>query len=440
MKVLIIDLDGLALAFALECVGARHTVRYFLKPADYINPKIGDGFKGIERVTNWVGSATWADLVWISGNYDFMAKLEFFRDKGVAVFGPSVKSANLEIKRAEGMRFFEDHDIEVPEFQQFKTLADAEAHVRKTPDRYVFKTLGDEEDKSLSYVGKSPADMIARIERWQRLGMNPKGPVMLQKFIPGIEFAVSRFVGSEGFIGQYNENFEHKKLLSGNCGPNCGEAGTVMKYVDKSKIGDEVLGPLEDSLVEMGHLGDVDVNCIIDEKGQAWPLEFTTRPGWPAHNVMLREHRGDPIQWMLDACHGEDTLEVSTDVAVGIVVAQPDYPYSERDWKETEDIPIYGVSPKNQKYLKPQHVKMATLPDMNGEGIVERPMWATAGDYVAVATGMGGTVKQACKRAYDVISDIDIPDMIYRDDIGEKLEEELPKLHAHGYAKEFNYT
>ena len=39
----------------------------------------------------------------------------------------------------------------------------------------------------------------------------------------------------------------------------------------------------------------------------------------------------------------------------------------------------------------------------------------------------------------DIIKEIEIPDMIYRDDIGEKLEEELPTLQQHGFATEFTY-
>lgn len=439
MKVLIIDNDGVGLAFAWRCQKAGHQVRWFIKPKPSNNQAVGEGFKGIEKVTNWVGSMRWADLVWVSTNDDYLPRLDFFRKQGVKVFAPSVKSAELEIKRADGMKFFEDHGIEVPAYKTFKTLADAEAHVRKTEERFVFKTLGDNEDKSLSYCGKSPADMIARLQRWQKIKMNPKGDVMLQEFIPGREFAVSRWMGSDGFIGMWNENFEHKKLLSGNCGPNCGESGTVQKYVTESKIAKEVLAPLENSLVNLGHFGDVDVNCIIDDKGKVWPLEFTMRPGWPAFNIMMAEHRGDPVEWMLDACNGDDTLDVSTDIAVGIVIAQPDYPYSHLTKKETTDIPIYGVSAKNMKYIQPQCVKMAKLPDMDGDKVVEREIWATAGDYLAVVTGMGKTVSQACERAYATVKEIDVPDMIYRDDIGEKLSEEIPELQKMGYATEFKY-
>lgn len=439
MLVLEFEDAGCGLPFVLACIKAGHEVRYWLRPEN--NQAIGDGMKGVEKIKNWVPSAAnWADLVFCTGNDEYLPKLDAIRRKGVAIFGPTAASAKLEIEREAGMRLFEKAGIEVPEYKTFRTLAEAEAHVRQHPERYVFKTLGSEEDKSLSYVGKSPADLIARIQRWAKLGLNPKGKVMLQKFVPGIELGVSRWMGRDGFIGPYNENFEHKKLLSGNCGPNCGEAGTVMKYTDDSLLGDMVLEPLEQHLVEMGHLGDIDVNCIVDETGQPWPLEFTARPGWPALNIMLATHKGDPAEWMLDACEGRDSLEVDSSIACGIVLAQPDYPYSKATKAATLDIPVYGPSTGNRKYVHPQSVKMAILPAMKGEEVIEKRMWATCGDYVAVVTGCGKSVRQATERAYKVISEIQIPDMIYRDDIGEKLEEELPKLHAHGFATEFKYA
>lgn len=439
MKLLVLNLDavGEGLPLAIRAAKAGHQVKIWMAPENHKNT--GKGFKGVERVDNWLTHAKWSDLVIPTGNHDFMPKLDMLRKSGIRVFGPSKKSADLEIKRELGMKFFEDHDIEVPEYQQFAGLKEAEDYVRKNPERYVFKTLGSEDDKSLSYVGKTPADMIARLQRWQKLGMASKGPVMLQEFVSGIELGVSRWMGSDGFIGQYNVNFEHKKLLSGDCGPNCGEAGTVMKYCEKDKLGDLVLGPLEDALIELGHLGDIDVNCIIDDKGHAWPLEFTTRLGWPAANIMWAEHKGDPVQWMLDACEGEDTLEVSPAVACGVVLAQPDYPNSKLTKRELADIPVYGVTNENKKYIHPQSIGIQKMPDMEGDTLVERDIWTTTGDYLAVVTGMGKTVKKACERAYETLKEIHVPNLMYRDDIGEGLEKSLPELHKHGFATEFEY-
>ena len=218
MKILLIDHDAVALAFAVRCAKAGHAVRWCIKPKPSNSQQVGEGFKGIEKISNWVASIKWADLIWCSSNEDYLPKLDAVRKSGAKVFAPSEKSAALEIKRAEGMKFLEKNGIKVPEYKQFNSLSEAEAHVRKTERRYVFKTLGDNEDKSLSYVSKTPADMIARLQRWQRLNMNPKGPVMLQEFIEGIEFAVSRWMSTEGFLAPINENFEHKKLLSGNLG------------------------------------------------------------------------------------------------------------------------------------------------------------------------------------------------------------------------------
>jgi len=355
------------------------------------------------------------------------------------VFGPSENSAALEIKRGKGMDLFKKCGIEVPEWSQFPTLEAAESHVRKTGKRYVFKNMGDEEDKSKSYVSKTAADMVARLQRWKKLGMTDGAPFMLQEVIEGIELGVSCWMGASGFIGKANENWEFKKLLSGNCGPNCGESGTVLKYVDKSKLAEQVLYPVEDELVKMGHLGDVDVNCIISQDGKAWPLEWTTRMGWPAANIMWATHKGDPIQWMADAVDGIDSLEVSPQVACGIVVAQPDYPYSKKTKAETDGIPIYGVTPENQKYIAPQSVKIVPQPNMEGDKVIDKPTWTTTGDYICVVTALGKTVKQSCERAYKTVKELHIPDMIYRDDVGEKLEKELPELHKHGYATEFSY-
>jgi len=52
------------------------------------------------------------------------------------------------------------------------------------------------------------------------------------------------------------------------------------------------------------------------------------RPGWPLFQIQQALHKGDPAEWMLDLLDGKDTLKVSKDIACGVVVSIPDYPYS----------------------------------------------------------------------------------------------------------------
>ena len=405
MKILVIESEDAGLDFVLRCVAAGHQVRYWLSPN--ASQHIGQGFKGVEFVKNWTQSAKWADLVFPTGNDNYINRLEYFRRAGVAVFAPSVQSAKLETDSDFGMEFLENHWIECPERKTFETLADAEAFARKSSERWVVRT----EDKS--YCAKSPADLVALLQRWQRTGMN--GQCMLQKFIVGSGLKVGGWMGKEGFSGLPNEQLGR---LAG---------GAVVKYCTRSDLFEMVLKPLEDALVSLEHFGHITVNCIIDEDGKAWPLGFAARPSWPAFNLMAATTKSDPAEWMRDACEGKDSLEVSTAIAVGVVVAQS---------KEV-NIPIYGVTAKNRKFIAPQSVKMATLPDMEGEELVERNMWATAGDHSCVVHGTGRSIAQAAERAYKTVQQLHIPDMIYRDHIGE--DNELPKLHEHGFALEFEY-
>ena len=73
-------------------------------------------------------------------------------------------------------------------------------------------------------------------------------------------------------------------------------------------------------------------------------------------------------------------------------------------------------------------------PVWEGGRVVEKPVFETAGEYVAVATGLGKTVSKAMKRVYATVDKVRFPDMGYRNDIGARLEKELPKLHGAGYA------
>jgi len=84
-------------------------------------------------------------------------------------------------------------------------------------------------------------------------------------------------------------------------------------------------------------------------------------------------------------------------------------------------------------------VKVTVMPQMDGDTVIDREMWATAGDYLAVVTGTGRSVKQAAERAYAVVKELDISDVIYRDDVGEKLKDEIPELQKLGYANDFIY-
>lgn len=438
MKILVIDQNGCGgcgLNISMRMQDDGHEVRLFMPDNDKVK-LIGQGL--VPKIKDWRQSIRWCDFVFLTENNKYLKELDGFREDGVLVFGATQKSAAWEIDRSVGQKIFEDHNIPTIPYKMFTDYDAAIAYVKKTDQRYVSKPAGDADDKALSYVSKSPADMVYMLERWKKLG-KIKSPFMLQEFVKGIEFAVSGWVGPEGFSQGWFENFEHKKLMDGEKGPNTGEMGTVIWSTRKSKIADKVLKPLEKAIIKSGHTGDIDVNCIIDESGNAWPLEFTNRCGWPSTNIVqaLLKDGEDHAQWIYDLlCGTDDKPWKMEEFAVGVLLAIPDFPYSHLTRKEVTGIPLYGLTTEILPNIHPCEMMLGRAPHNTKEGVKEMECLVTAGDYVLVAAGTGDTVTKARDKVYKVINKLEIPnDVMYRTDIGERCEEQIPELQELGYGE-----
>src|ERR1700743_227540 len=283
MKILLIDAPASFLDFALRCEADGHEVRVFMGPDKDGSPfPIGDGL--LHKVTNWQGSMAWADLILASDNCKYMRELETFRRRGFPLYTSNCEVTEWELDRSVGQRILEDSGIECLPSIPFRKFDDAIAYQLAHKDkRFVCKPCADV-DKSLSYVSKSFKDMIFMLETWKRKFPKPP-PFIFQEFCPGIEVAVGGWMGRDGFSRYFLENFEFKKLLAGEVGPNPGEMGTAMKYVlaEESRLARELLLPLEPQLIRSGYTGYIDVAVMVgtegERKGKLNPLEFTSRHG-----------------------------------------------------------------------------------------------------------------------------------------------------------------
>ncbi len=446
MNFLCIDPAGCGLYLCFSAAVAGHDVRWYIKPSKP-GEKIldGKGFPGVKRVDDWRSHMVWAKsgLVWTTHNGSFMKELDRFKAYGWPIFGPTEASARLEIQRSEGMKAFKDAGVSIPPFKTFKSLADALRFAMSANRPYVFKTMGDEEDKSLSYVSSDPADLAGWLESKIKKGLKLKGECMLQEKVEGIEMGVSAWMGPDGFLPErWNINFEYKKLMSGNYGPNTGEQGTIIQYEIDSKLANYVLKPFEGLLKKLGHIGDAAVNCIIGEDGVPYPLEWTMRPGWPFTQIVQETHSGDPIQWMKDLLSGKDTLEVKYDVGMGVVLAIPPYPRAVDDDDEVVGLPMQiarDVEEYDWPSIHPWQLMLEKGYVMENGQVKQDTIYKTTGTYVAVVSGTGKRVKEAYKDTFDTVKKISVPNMMVRDDIGKDLEEKLTDLHEHGYAINMRY-
>jgi len=442
VKILVIDSDGGngQLAFIMRAQDAGHAVKWFMrKPGRHAQP-IGRGIADI--VNDWREWMRWADLVVLGDNTRYLTEIDVWRrDRGTRVIGATTESAKWELDRTFGQQVFKKAGIEVPPYREFNNYDDAIHYVEKEGRAFVSKPCGDVEDKNLSYVAQSPADLIYMLKRWKKASKH-KDNFILQERVKGCEMAVGGWFGPGGFNAGWLENFEEKKLFAGGLGPNTGEMGTTMRISRRSKLADEVLKPLESALDATGYTGYVDVNCIVDEDGIPWPLEFTMRFGYPTWPIQLHLLDGDPAEWLFDLAEGRDAKPFVMDqTAVGVVMAGGDFPHSHITKKDVVGIPLYGCSPGVLDRVSFCEVMRGVAPHDVGEKVVDRECFVTSGDYILVAVGVADDVVGARERAYRVLGRLKLPSgPFWRDDIGQRLAHALPRLQETGQAKGWTYA
>lgn len=445
MRVLLISDagDGL-LDLALRSIKLGHQVKFFCRKFDPATRPIGKGL--VDRVDDWRKWMLWADIVVLEANGAYMAEMNVWRARGCPIIGGNAESASWELDRAKGMQVFKKCGIPVPPFREFNDYTEAIHFVERRGEPFYSKPCSDTADKSLSAKTGVVEDPAWMLRKWKKKHGRPPCPFLLQEAIDGIEFAVGAWFGPAGFAEGWEENFEHKKLFAGDLGQNCGEAGTVIRFVKTSKLAAKVLEPCADLLDRMGYVGNVDVNCIIDHDGAPWPLEWTMRLGWPAFNIETSLFESDPIEFLAAIAGGGSTRGAHRldEIAVGVVMALPPYPSPPSSYEdEFVGVPLFGEIDDS---WHPCEMMSADQQETNGKANqkagnnLREPLYSSAGGYLGVATGTGATVREAARHAYKSLKGLSMPaSPFYRVDIGQKLKKQLPELQVHGFAQGMEY-
>lgn len=122
-------------------------------------------------------------------------------------------------------------------------------------------------------------------------------------------------------------------------------------------------------------------------------------------------------------------------------MAHGDFPYGNFPPEAVVGYPISGLSLARRKHVALSSVMMATAPVMLEGEVQDAPVICTAGEYVCVVTGHGRSVEDARSACYDRVWKVDWPsNRMFRTDIGCRLEEGLPELQKHGYARGLRYA
>ena len=422
-KILVISNFGVSGELCKRFMAEGNQVKFFIK--DTQSKDINDGL--IKKVKSWGPWVDWADLiVEDDAGSGFGRMCDDLRERGKAVVGPSVYSDKLEMDRGFGQEEMRKAGMTCLPDWNFTNLREAAAFVKKNPGRYVIKPSGKAQDeKALTYVGKSEdgSDVVAMLENYQKKWGGKIHEIQVQTFAKGVEVAVTGFYNGKEFIRPAFVNFEYKKLMTGDLGPNSGEAGTTGFWTDRCRLFDETLGKAEPILRQSNYHGPIDLNCIATKEA-IYPLEWTPRFGVPTIWLQMDGIKSKMGDFFDALANGKPfRLDTHDGLQMCVVVAVAPFPY-----EDPEAFKKYSADKEVEFKADMAGIYKADVKLVDG-----RFKLAGNSGYACVCVGKGLTMEEAKDETYKRVKSIALADAFYRTDIGHRWHKDRDLLQAWGY-------
>jgi len=427
-KFLFVSFDGLISDVAWQVTKEGHEAKYYIK-----NPEDKDSADGlVPKVDDWESEVGWADIIVFDDVLGMGKWAEKLRGQGKLVVGGTAYSDQLEDDRSFGQEELKKHGIPIIPYENFTDFDQAINYVKTNPGKYVIKPSGEAQNiKRSLFVGEEEdgKDVIQVLEAYKKVYSKQMKVFQLQKKVTGVEVGIGGFFNGTEFVYPINVNFEHKKLFPGNIGPSTGEMGTSMFWSGPNRIFNSTLKKMEATLRQEHYVGYFDLNCIVNNNG-IYPLEFTSRFGYPTIHIQQEGILMPTGDFLYGLASGElKKFKARSGFQIGVRLVVPPFPYGGETKGPSADSRNSVIILKKPDNFEGIHIEDVKLVD--GE-------WMVAGEsgVVLVIVGIGQTMKQAKQQAYSRISHILIPNMYYRDDIGDRWFEDSDKLHNWGYLRE----
>ncbi|MBL6455803.1 hypothetical protein JMJ55_10750 [Belnapia sp. T6] len=377
----------------------------------------------IETVPDWRQQLDWVGrdgiILFERANRGEIA--DALRRDGYRVIGGSAFGDRLENDRAFGQAVLQRLGLPVAGSRAFDSPAEALRWLAQAPGCQVLKF---DDSRLPTFVGEHPAGLdLAFMLR--RAG---PGRVLLQERLGGVEVGVGAYFDGRQFLRPACIDFEHKRFFPGEMGEMTGEMGTLASYEGGERLFEATLGRVAPLLAEAGHVGYVNLNLMVDERGPL-PLEFTCRFGNPGFAVLAAMQRGgwgDLFHRMAEG--GFENFETVPGWSVAVVLTVPPFPAVDQQATPADDVPIFYGEPPDAEELGHYH-PVDVRRDPEGQLLVRR-----RSGHAMIVTGTGMTVRDAQAAAKARARNVIAPELRWRADIGERfLNGEGDRLSALGW-------
>jgi phosphoribosylamine--glycine ligase len=333
------------------------------------------------------------------------------RTRGIAVFGPSAKAAQLEGSKAFAKRIMEAAGVPTGRALRAATIADVDGALDAYGAPYVVKADGLAAGKGV-IVTDDRAAAVAHAEHYLQ-----QGGVLVEEFLSGQE--ISLFLLSDGStVVPLSPAQDYKRIGEGDTGPNTGGMGAYspLPWAPDGLVDEVIASVAQPTIRQLAaegtpFIGLLYCGLILTPTGLR-VIEFNARFGDPETQVVL-PRLTTPLSTLLFAA-ATGTLasapapQFSSDVAVTVVLASEGYPDTPHTGR-----PLTGLA----EAAAAEGVHLCHAATAHSEG----GFVATGGRVLSVvATGPDFTV--ARERAYRAIDLIGLEGGQVRRDIAARVD------------------
>lgn len=338
---------------------------------------------------------------------------DLFQEKGLPVFGPVRKAAQMEGSKDFAKRLMLEAGVPTGKAEAFTDYDAAEACIRNNSAPYVVKADGLAAGKGVVIAQDDRAAYEALKTCFVKRSFGAAGDkVLIEEFLEGQEVSIICFVDGEDILPMEPAQ-DYKRVGDGDTGPNTGGMGSyspvpVLSREDYQRAVEEILRPTARALAGRGiHYKGILYAGIILTAGGPKVLEYNVRFGDPETQAVLPRLRSDIVEAMLAVVEGrlaQANLEWHDDPCVTVVVASGGYP---GDY--ARGYPVTGLEEAgSMDGVTVFHA--GTSLDEKGEVV-------TSGGRVMGVSALGKDFAAARERAYEAAARIAFTDIYYRKDI-----------------------
>jgi phosphoribosylamine--glycine ligase len=334
------------------------------------------------------------------------------RAAGIATFGPSAVTAQLEGSKAFTKALCDRYDIPTAAYATFDTQAEALAYLAAHPAPIVIKADGLAAGKGVTVAMDNDAATRAVQECFAGAFGKAGSRVVIEEFLEGEEISFFAVCDGKDALA-FASAQDHKRAFDGDTGPNTGGMGTyspapIFTPAHEQEVMEKMILPTLRGLASEGtpYIGVLFAGLMLTRSGIKL-IEYNCRFGDPETQVMLSRVEGDFAALLYSCARGKldaTAHRLSPRHALCVVMATRGYPAN----VATGSI-IRGLD------------AAATLPDVtiyhaatgrDGDNVIAN------GGRVLGVTGTGESLQHARDAAYRAVESIEWKEGFYRSDIG----------------------